>query len=719
MKVDFKNLKNVDWKKLLLEKGEMIGLGVAGVLTLVLLVYGLGFKTFGSGSASANAQEIEDLAKQANQKIDGNQPQPTLAQPDQKVIRASTPNPIDPVAQATQRDWFIVSSFDDNRWRKPEMLSPGDFEAGVFQGLVQVFELSDDGSQIWVLVRRDNKPNTKQQEELMRQLQSRGKRGRNARPTTPTTPAVSTFPQGRPGMGAMGGPGGMMRPGTTGMGGDRGSGKEELEAKQVAVSSLGDEKGIEIMQNPEPRRIAIVTGAFPYRAQLEAFRQALRFPSVAQMLRSDDANIEFLDLEVQRRTVADGKAGDWQPLDLASMKRLMVRAVDKVKDDPQLHGQAYPVSPTRLMMVRPKLAAAHDQKYPELMPASVRDTLEKLNEVKEKSAPVQRKPSRFEQDPDLFDQGGDKPGPATGGPGGFQGAMPPRDPDHGPTPGPGGPGGPQGTLDNQEVALPDTCLVRFLDVSIQPGKVYQYRVRVKMTNPNYGMKDRALSMDLTVDKELAGPWKEIGKDISIPPDLFYYAVDEERAEGQRGYEKTNADRVAVQVHRWMDTVFFNNRLWAVGDWVILKRALVYRGEMLNVSENVEVPAWVPTLKEFLFLKPTNERTPRGTVARKGKGIPVEFNTDAMLVDFEGGGQRSVTVGGRTVTDTAPAELLILGSDGRMMVARNGAKDTADTARADRLKSLEKWLGDVQKNVDEAGGTKKPGGENLFDPVRNR
>jgi hypothetical protein len=51
------------------------------------------------------------------------------------------------------------------------------------------------------------------------------------------------------------------------------------------------------------------------------------------------------------------------------------------------------------------------------------------------------------------------------------------------------------------VFIPDYCLLRVIDVTVQPGKVYQYRLRVRMANPNYGRKDVA-APELARDREL-------------------------------------------------------------------------------------------------------------------------------------------------------------------------------------------------------------------------
>jgi hypothetical protein len=49
--------------------------------------------------------------------------------------------------------------------------------------------------------------------------------------------------------------------------------------------------------------------------------------------------------------------------------------------------------------------------------------------------------------------------------------------------------------------VPDHCLLRVIDVTVQPGKVYPYRLRVRMANPNYGRQDVA-APELARDREI-------------------------------------------------------------------------------------------------------------------------------------------------------------------------------------------------------------------------
>src|SRR5208283_5215440 len=66
-----------------------------------------------------------------------------------------------------------------------------------------------------------------------------------------------------------------------------------------------------------PYRMVLVAAAFPYKAQLDQFAQALRLPNIMELTKEKDAMPQFLRFNVQRRTVdAKGKPGEWVPVKL-------------------------------------------------------------------------------------------------------------------------------------------------------------------------------------------------------------------------------------------------------------------------------------------------------------------------------------------------------------------------------------------------------------------
>src|SRR5262249_48975925 len=57
-----------------------------------------------------------------------------------------------------------------------------------------------------------------------------------------------------------------------------------------------------------------------------------------------------------------------------------------------------------------------------------------------------------------------------------------------------------------EVVIPDHCLVRLVDVTAEPGARYEYQTQVRMANPNFGTKEPVRDPALAEIKTLTGPW---------------------------------------------------------------------------------------------------------------------------------------------------------------------------------------------------------------------
>src|SRR5205807_9327847 len=183
----------------------------------------------------------------------------------------------------------------------------------------------------------------------------------------------------------------------------------------------------------------------------------------------------------------------------------------------------------------------------------------------------------------------------------------------------------------QETLRPEKILVRFYDVTVQPGMVYQYRVAVRMANPCY-KSDRAVSKNITQEKEIRGAWAELPNPIRIPDELIFYAVDERRNEGSYAF---GDQRMPVQIHHWLERVQTdpNNRdaSFFAGDWAILERDWAHRGEFIGGTKETEVPIWWPTLKKYQFALNAEDigkkRSP-GVRFKPSRGVPVDFNTQA-------------------------------------------------------------------------------------------
>jgi hypothetical protein len=277
-----------------------------------------------------------------------------------------------------------------------------------------------------------------------------------------------------------------------------------------------------------------------------------------------------------------------------------------------------------------------------------------------------------------------------------------------------------------EGAPPEYCLVRVIDPTVQPGHVYQYRLRVRMANPNYGHAKEVAAVTYAQKKELdPGEWYVVPKTVSVPPEMHYYAVDEKELEGANKYKGLNRDaylskdRTAMQIHRWLEA--FTTRTdrknpLPVGEWVVAERVIAYRGEYVGADQRIEFPYWRATQEQFvLSTEPgATKRVPGVMVSFKpdwGEGL------DTVLVDFQGGNEEYKKVSGRdedgkpnnfkNVRDAHGTEILLLSPDGKLLF-RDEAEDAKDGERTERLKEVKDRIKEV-KDGGNGGGGNQPGG----------
>jgi hypothetical protein len=511
-----------------------------------------------------------------------------------------------------------------------------------------------------------------------------------------------------------------------------------MSLKWVSEDELDQLGNARLAQDMLPIRMVVVTGTFPYRKQLEEFRRALRFDSIDALLNDPYAIPEFMGIDVQRREIpSTGEPGPWDDVDiLESIRQLRIKAVGLVPEDVELENYGIIVQPNRLVMPRPQLARGN---YPDSKLPGVRETiatLQKSNEADLPPPPVAK--SRFEGlDPWSMDQP-NTPSSTTNareGAGASEGMGRRRTSGSGQTGAAAGGAARTDAPARAPAAMtaaksynpPDKCLLRFLDVTVEPGKTYEYRVKVKVANPSYGKENLAVSKEAAALAVLEAPeWREVtrrvGEDdvplrVRVSDELMYYATDEkiDRA------APANADRAAVQIHRWLDEVRVNpsdqSSVTRVGDWTVLERILLHRGEYIGKQQEVDVAVWRTTLGRFglaghgedaLPRLPNQPRPPRQ------KGVVVDFATDpvayqpSILVDFEGGKRSVTTSEGKNITDESPVEMLVLNADGKLIV-RDSTKDTQDRQRQERYAAWKRELAPL-KARDE--GKPNPD-DNLF------
>jgi hypothetical protein len=368
---------------------------------------------------------------------------------------------------------------------------------------------------------------------------------------------------------------------------------------------------VEFARDIRPVQVAVVCASFPYRKQVEAFQEALRIRSVADLRDEPGAFPRCLGLSVERRKTSPEKT-DWQPLDLDGAKSDFASLVAGPRKEFQPEAaEQKAVSIAGLTMPLPLLA--HDR-YPECSLPLLKKTL----------------------------------------------------------------------ADPKARALPDYCMLRFLDVTLESGRTYEYRVRVRMANPNFGKKNQVEKAADAEMKELLGPWARVPIPVSLGRDIFHYAVDMKALDPKFSGPPADQEHVAFQVHRWMSYFEWpgTGSFFPVGCWVVAERLLVSRGTRVGGRQKVALPIWEPDVSRYIV---AGQRGPGGE--------EVEFSPNnkpqeaPLLVDFEGG-----KLSYKGTKAEAPIEVLLLSPDGKLL-ARDSATDAADPVRKECNDAWRKWLKD--------------------------
>jgi len=289
---------------------------------------------------------------------------------------------------------------------------------------------------------------------------------------------------------------------------------------------------------------------------------------------------------------------------------------------------------------------------------------------------------------------------------------------------------------DKPLELPEHCLVRVIDVTVAPGKAYEYRMRVKMANPNLDRKDVA-NPRYAFGETLLSEWSTMPIRVRVEPELHYYAVDQKeidrigdprnRYEGPYARTEIKPGMVMLQAHRWLTEAKLNTGTpLIVGEWSVAERFPVFKGEYVGRSERTKVPVWRYTREMFTIpTDPTLRPDPTG----KKDGIQVDFGygvkdgnqqPEAILVDFEQGSQTYVPgpggdkPDGTKKTDSMGLQVLMVNPDGRLVLLE-GAIDKEDEARKTRLKQVQDRILAVEKAARTPagfGGTPMgPGGRN--------
>jgi hypothetical protein len=781
MAFDFKKLnpmalKDFDWKQFFIEKGERVGLGVTGTLMVVITIVSLFLPEHGFlvPTPLANAKELSDSADRVSSKQSSARPTDADKPPAVGAVPVSFDSEkIDDASAYQFTKLFLAPPAGSTRRRMPELFQPDEATATVALSQIRSFVFNRNGDDEYGYI-----ATLEASGNGATQLGSGQPGGAGAPPPGFTQNLAGGGGGMSRGIGGGGvavaqnsGPGGrsgapnLLRPGQS-----ANPTKSATNVRFVEVSKLSEGSLPRFEEQALPLRQAIICASFPYRKQVEEFQRKLHLPSLGAVLgeaseEQDGGGLlpafRFLGVDVERREISlEGKPIDnkWKKLDLtAELKPYIIANGTRFEDDPQTPPELASLIIDGLWMpLLKQFDENKSNKYPrvEMELKNIQKTLADLKGKPADTITVGTNPITSRGD--SFDPFATRQKrvaqavvnrPSAGGPA----AMTPQP---GGRPGGGmsrglggrgtdgrlaprmGPGGgqaayaPGGNLPELEGVVPEYALVRVVDVTIEPGKIYEYRLHVRMANPNYKRNAEVLSPSYAVEKELNtekdrtdSDWFVVPKKVKVPPEFYYYAVDMKELEGRsyngiHGRETPARDQqTAFQIQRWLVNASTNDNPEWVGEWAVAERVLVYRGEYIGRTERVNVPYWHGPSEKFILLQPQQEAT-----RQKVPGVPVDFSLpddDAILVDFDGGLQHYERKArredkGETVKtdDRISTETLIVASDGHL-TARDSTLDALNKLRNERLSIWRNRILDViMANVQISQGA---GAQNPFAP----
>ncbi len=494
-----------------------------------------------------------------------------------------------------------------------------------------------------------------------------------------------------------------------------------------------------------PLRAIIVHAEVPLKLQREELRRALRLKDIRE---AGQFGPVYDGFAVQRRITQRLPNGqvivrqDWADYDFERVYAEIIqprKLADQIEDGYLAYFIRYDMA---LALPLPRIVEELG-KYPEVRLPSILETIDKMKKAQEKPIQASDTLKRLQGSGsrrDLYkpetgqltgastfygnfvgppDGGEGVPGMSAPGPG--LGGVPPGGllPPGGGVPGVGGagPADPAQFYSNMPKNVEiEHLLLRFIDVDVQPGLTYEYRIRLRMRNPNFNRPQEVANPADAKIEFLESPWTTLDRPITLPPESFLFAGDvvdyrkriDEEYKDRNMYElrtllQARENQALVELYNWMEQVRTGSGREPVGAWVMAEIP-VGRGEFIGRKHYVKLPLWSSVAQAYVLREVPDKviRTPPGAKdVAQPKGWLVDFTTPAILLDFEGGALRE-RIANKEVREDADTELLILRPDGKLEV-RKSRQDQDDLLRKRLSEMWEQWLSTAStRKTDTAG-----------------
>ncbi len=701
-----------DFQKFFLEKGEKVGLIVAGVGFALLVLFGIM-----AAAGAANPTKLTNDIKTGIASVDSRLQQSSDAPPPVQIPdKDSVFVTVKPTDFPTPYELFNVSGTISEKRNNPTLLT---LIEGVARYQIGGFgTVMTQGEQVAVVkdVQGKARNNSGAIANLLKAEKQRAKgilpKEAPAIPVAPTQlpPPVVPGGQGKAGGGRANAP-------------VAGAGKaSESEIVYVSLDSPEVNNAVFAI-NLRPVRMARIQGIVPYKMQVEKYLRALRLNDDAQ-LTAEKLEPTYKGFNVERQILdADGKKviKDWTYFDhVKAMEnfqepspgtRLLFAAYEKL--DERL--KDFIPEPIHMLFMKAPLLAHGSYETVQLVELGrALQELEKSGPPKDltdKEKKLKGKGNPF--DPvDLLTPGQVGSGPQGGS---IQGAPP----GGGRAPAPGAGKGNDPRVGGMQQATTRTnaapvWLLQFIDPTIEAGFCYKYRVQLKAVNPNYNKRDLVAFPGLALQEELVSDWFEIADVVFAKPEEYIYAHGDKLKE-RPSYGTPDYDTTSVKYHRWYEYVRVTKDGGIpdpVGEWVVADVS-AKRGQFIQDTKMFRLPLWSMVTGSYAFRDPIN-RVGDSKSRMKGENVNMEFRPlkDTLLVDFDGGSGIFRLPKAESVVDQCVAEILIITEEGTAIkvCSRNTVADKADAERKAREEAWLRWLEEVRTAGDRPNNTAAPAGK---------
>jgi hypothetical protein len=215
-------------------------------------------------------------------------------------------------------------------------------------------------------------------------------------------------------------------------------------------------------------------------------------------------------------------------------------------------------------------------------------------------------------------------------------------------------------------------MVRMMDFTAEADKIYRYRIRIVVRNPNLGYEMVVAGTDTSLE-EKEGPWSEPTGTVNVPPDVATYAM--------QPAETPNDPRDIVK----FQVVRFHQE-----DGVTVVRSFDSApGDIVGKKDFAAIPKY------------TGEKA-------SVSSSPIDFTSHQIVVDATGGREllTALNLPGPALDD--PARALVMRPDG-LLVLHDEARDRLNGDMIDMKASYDEMLDAIRKDkVKKRKFTDMPG-----------